>query len=143
MTHKVGEPAPPVPNQPPPPEQCVTAVPTTLAEALEIIEAQRQRIEAWQKLERGAESMVPKGDDGPLQWTMLETGLDVRFNKWGQLMIQTNTPPGTISQLIVLRPSTAFRLTRWLTMQDWGAIKREAIAVNGNAKGEFEAIAAK
>ena len=54
------------PFPPPPIIACATKPPATLAEALVIIETQRQRIDAWQKLERGAESMVPKGDDGPL-----------------------------------------------------------------------------
>jgi hypothetical protein len=33
--------------------------------ALQIIQAQKQRIDAWRELERTAESKVPHGDDGP------------------------------------------------------------------------------
>jgi hypothetical protein len=64
MTHRMKEPPPYVPGQPPPPEQCVTAPPATLAEALVIIEGLRQQLEAWRKIDAKDEEIIHKADEG-------------------------------------------------------------------------------
>lgn len=78
MPNKVGFPINPFP--PPPIIYCLepdkrTAISIDQArdwmtKAHEHIIAQEQRIAAWQQIDKKAESMVPKGDDGPLSTYM-------------------------------------------------------------------------
>jgi hypothetical protein len=52
------------PFPPPPIIDCVTAPPTTLAEALVIIEGLRQQLEAWRKIDAKNEEIIHKADEG-------------------------------------------------------------------------------
>ena len=46
------------------PVECATKPPATLAEALVIIEAQRQQLEAWRKIDAKDEEIIHKADEG-------------------------------------------------------------------------------